>query len=243
MATLTSSNLEDYASLAGEEMQERLSKVVGRTENIVTPVEGDDIFPILHRRLFTTIGTEEQRRAVADAYADWYESLGDAVPASYREASYRDRLATAYPFHPELVDILTNRWGSLSGFQRTRGALRTLAHTVKALSQRQSQGPAHPSRRRHARRSGHPRRGPSFRRGELQGCPQRRHHPSRLDGPGGGPAARRRRSKSFGLATGLATTAFLNSFGSDKVLGASAAQMLVGVGRPGLSRGLDRGRA
>lgn len=36
VATLTSSHLEDYASLAGEEMQERLSKVVGRTENIVT---------------------------------------------------------------------------------------------------------------------------------------------------------------------------------------------------------------
>jgi hypothetical protein len=35
-----------------------------------------------------------------------------------------------------------------------------------------------------------------------------------------------------------ATTAFLNSFGSDRVLGASAAQMLLGVGRPGLSRGL-----
>src|SRR5581483_6745163 len=32
----------------------------------------------------------------------------------------------------------TNRWGSLSGFQRTRGALRTLAHTVKALSQARS---------------------------------------------------------------------------------------------------------
>ena len=44
--------------------------------------------------------------------------------------------------------------------------------------------------------------------------------------------------ESFGLATGLATTAFLNSFGSDRVLGASAAQMLIGVGRPGLSRGL-----
>jgi predicted AAA+ superfamily ATPase len=51
VATLTSSRLEDYASVAGEEMQERLSMVVGRTENIVTPVEGDDIFPILHRRL------------------------------------------------------------------------------------------------------------------------------------------------------------------------------------------------
>jgi uncharacterized protein len=178
VATLTSSNLEDYASLAGEEMQERLSKVVGRTENIVTPVEGDDIFPILHRRLFTTTGSEEQRRGVADAYADWYESLGDAVPASYREVSYRDRLATAYPFHPELVDILTNRWGSLSGFQRTRGALRTLAHTVKALSQRRSKAPLIHVGDVTLADQGDPRRGPSLCRGKLQGCPERGHYPS-----------------------------------------------------------------
>jgi predicted AAA+ superfamily ATPase len=115
VATLTSSNLEDYASVAGTDMELRLSKVVGRTENIVTPVEGDDIFPILHRRLFASIGPEDERRSVANAYADWYESLSDAVPASYRESTYRDRIAAAYPFHPELVDILTNRWGSLSG--------------------------------------------------------------------------------------------------------------------------------
>ena len=137
VATLTSSNLEDYASLAGEDMQERLSKVVGRTENIVTPVEGDDIFPILHRRLFATIGSAEDRRAVADAYADWYESLGDAVPASYREASYRDRMAAAFPFHPELVDILTNRWGSLSGFPADSGcAAYAGAHGEGALPAR-----------------------------------------------------------------------------------------------------------
>lgn len=42
----------------------------------------------------------------------------------------------------------------------------------------------------------------------------------------------------YRLATGLATTAFLNSFGAEKVVGASTQQMLIGVGRPGLSRGL-----
>src|SRR5207302_3288223 len=60
--------------------------------------------------------------------------------------------------------------------------------------------------------------------------------------PGGkGPEEDRRRGgqvEELHLATGLATTAFLNSFGSDRVLGASTAQMLIGVGRPGLSRGL-----
>lgn len=237
VATLTSSNLEDYASVAGEEMQERLSKVVGRTENIVTPVEGDDIFPILHRRLFTTIGSEAARRAVANAYADWYESLGDAVPTSHREASYRDRLAAAFPFHPELVDILTNRWGSLSGFQRTRGALRTLAHTVKALAQRHHAAPLiHP---------GDVALGDPGIRGEVIRFAGESYKAAlnadiiRPDSKA--PEEDHRRGgqvEALGLATGLATAAFLNSFGSDRVLGASAAQMLLGVGRPGLSRGL-----
>lgn len=237
LATLTSSHLEDYASAAGQEMFERLSKVVGRTENIVTPVEGDDIFPILHRRLFVDVGSQQQRRTVADTYADYYETLGDTVPASYRESSYRERLVAAYPFHPELVDILTNRWGSLSGFQRTRGALRTLAHTVKALVQ---QG--------HTHTLIHP--------GDVQlGDPGIRGEVLRFAGESYKAALNadvirpdskaqeedRRRGgqvEELRLATGLATTAFLHSFGSDRVLGASAAQMLVGVGRPGLSRGL-----
>ena len=39
------------------------------------------------------------------------------------------------------MDLLQNRWGSLSGFQRTRGALRLLGHTVKALCLRNSHAP------------------------------------------------------------------------------------------------------
>jgi len=30
----------------------------------------------------------------------------------------------AYPFHPALIEALRDRWGSISGFQRTRGVLR-----------------------------------------------------------------------------------------------------------------------
>ena len=237
VATLTSSRLEDYASVAGEEMQERLSMVVGRTENIVTPVEGDDIFPILHRRLFTTLGNIKYRRATANAYADAYESFSDALPTSYREAGYRERVVAAYPFHPELVDILTNRWGSLSGFQRTRGALRTLAHTVKSLSQHQHRGElilpgdvdlADVGIRAEVLRFA----GESYKaalnsdiiRADAKG-------PEEDDRRGG-------QAKEWHLATGLATTAFLNSFGAERVVGASTAQMLLGVARPGISRGL-----
>jgi len=239
IATLTSSRLEDYATLAGEEMQERLSKVVGRTENIVTPVEGDDIFPILHTRLFETVGDQSERRAVADAYGAWYEQMGDALPQQFRDPAYRDRIEHAYPFHPELIDILTNRWGSLSGFQRTRGALRTLAHTVKALAQRNQQSPlihagdmplADAGVRAEVIRFA----GESFKAALNADIIRRESKAAEEDRRRGGEV------EKYNIAVALATTAFLNSFGADKVVGASAPQMLIGVGRPnpGLSRGV-----
>ena len=237
VATLTSSRLEDYSTVAGEEMFERLSKVVGRTESIVTPVEGDDIFPILHTRLFESIGKQADRQAVADAYGAYYEQMGDAVPQSYRDPAYRDRIAGSYPFHPELIDILTNRWGSLSGFQRTRGALRTLAHTVKALSKRRHAGSLICSgdvplddagvRAEVLRFAGE-----SYKSALNADIIRDDSKAAAEDQRRGGDTARHR------VAVGLATSAFLHSFGADRVLGASTAQMLVGVGRPGLSRGV-----
>lgn len=239
LATLTSSRMEDYATLAGEEMQERLSRVVGRTENIVTPVEGDDIFPILHARLFESPGDDNTRKMVADAYGAYYESLGDVLPATYRDADYRKRIERAYPFHPELIDILTNRWGSLSGFQRTRGALRTLAHTVKALSQRNHAAPLiHPGdvpladagvRAEIIRFAGE-----SYKSALNADIIRNDSKSAEEDRRRGGEVERNH------IAVGFATTAFLNSFGSDRVLGASQPQMMIGVARPNdsLTRGV-----
>src|SRR5262249_48881361 len=157
-----------------------------------------------------------------------YESLGDALPATYRETNYQERLAAAFPFHPELVDILTNRWGSLSGFQRTRGALRTLAHTVKALCQRgDKQSLILP---------GDVTLADEKIRGEVLRFAGESYKAAlnadiiRSDSKA--PEEDRRRGgqvEELHLATRLATTAFLHSFGSDRVLGASAVQMLIGV--------------
>lgn len=237
VATLTSSRMEDYATISGQDMQERLSKVVGRTENIVTPVEGDDIFPILHTRLFNTVGDARDRQAVADAYMAYYDQLGDVLPSSFRDAAYGQRIVAAYPFHPEVIDILTNRWGSLSGFQRTRGALRTLAHTVKTLAQSKHKAPLiHPGdvplhdagvRAEVIRFAGE-----SYKAALNADIIREDSRAEQEDKRRGGDVARAQ------VAVGLATTAFLNSFGADKVVGASEPQMLMGVGRPGLSRGV-----
>ena len=186
--------------------------------------------------MFTSIGSEQERQEIADSFAEYYAGMRDALPGSYGDQSYRDRMANSYPFHPELVDILTNRWGSLSGFQRTRGALRTLAHTVKALSQAKSKSPMilagdMPLADAGVRAEVIKFAGDSYKAALNADIIRADSKAVEEDNRRGGQV------KEIRLARGLATTAFLDSFGPDKVYGASATQLLLGVGRPGLSRG------
>ncbi|WP_327325118.1 DUF499 domain-containing protein [Streptomyces sp. NBC_01210] len=237
VATLTASHLEDFASVNSEDLLERLSKIFGRTEATITPVEGDDIFPVLHTRLFKSLGSAAERRRVADAYGTYYsEQFGDALPPIYRDPDYRDRIEAAYPFHPELIDILTNRWGSLSGFQRTRGALRILSHTIKALYRE-----GHASPLIHA--GDLPLHDPGVRAEVLRFAGESYKAALNADIIRPNSRARQEDKRRGGeiaalrVTTGLATTAFVSSFSAERVVGASDAQMIVGVGRPGLSRG------
>ena len=49
--------------------------------------------------------------------------------------SYREEMIRAYPFHPELISVLYERWGTIPEFQRTRGVLRLLADVIATLYQ------------------------------------------------------------------------------------------------------------
>jgi len=73
-----------------------------------------------------------QRAAVLRAIE---RELGEDVPSSCREPAYRDQIIKAYPFHPELIDVLYERWGTIPEFQRTRGVLRLLADVIANLYQ------------------------------------------------------------------------------------------------------------
>src|SRR5437667_3477254 len=57
------------------------------------------------------------------------------VPSGCREPSYREEMLRAYPFHPELISVLYERWGTIPEFQRTRGVLRLLADVIATLYQ------------------------------------------------------------------------------------------------------------
>jgi len=116
-----------------EWMFQHMRKVLGRTELIETPVAEDEVFGVLKRRLFRSVGTERVAKRVVDAFTDYYAEYTRFFPEQLRRPQYRERMINAYPFHPEVVDLLYQRWGPHPQFQRTRGALRLLALVLRRL--------------------------------------------------------------------------------------------------------------
>jgi predicted AAA+ superfamily ATPase len=134
IATLTS-QLSEFFEEGGERVYESLEKVLGRVEKVRQTVEGTEIYEVIRRRLFENLGDPEHHRAAATVHWEMYKKLGEDVPLSCREPAYRDEIVKAYPFHPELIHVLYERWGTIPEFQRTRGVLRLLADVISNLYQ------------------------------------------------------------------------------------------------------------
>lgn len=139
VVTLPSSRLElfDEAAIAAHG---RLQRIMGRIETVRAPVEGVEVYEILRRRLFERVGSPAEHRRVAEAYWEYYQTHADDLPRGVWEPKYRELMVRAYPFHPELIAILYERWGSIPGFQRTRGVLRLLALVVAELYRKRHHG-------------------------------------------------------------------------------------------------------
>ncbi len=125
----------------GERALQNLQRIFGRVEAIYTPVEGEEVYEVIQRRLFDAPPDPVQARRVAEAYWELYRRLGDDVPRDAREPAYREKLQKAYPFHPELIDVLFERWSTFPTFQRTRGVLRFLAGVVADLYRKEHPAP------------------------------------------------------------------------------------------------------
>jgi len=115
----------------------KLQTVSGRIESIVQPVEGIEIYEVIRKRLFDNISTHKHRATVAQWFFSLYHDLGNAVPNEFKTTEYRTKIEKAFPFHPELIDVLYERWGSYPTFQRTRGVLRLLALVLSDLYKKQ----------------------------------------------------------------------------------------------------------
>ncbi len=132
LASLPESEVE-AGSQRGVAALRALEKTFGRVQALWKPVATEEAFEIVRRRLFEPVRDEQARATVCRAFADAYVAEGARLPSETQETRYFDRLAQAYPIHPEVFDRLYEDWTTIEGFQRTRGVLKLMAKVIYRL--------------------------------------------------------------------------------------------------------------
>lgn len=138
IATLPASAQELAASPISSQILTALENRITRVGANMKPVEDDEIFEVVRRRLFEDLGSADEIEKVISSYTVLYQSLFSEIPSYALKSEYKEKLKKSYPFHPELIDMFRLRWASNPFFQRTRGVLRILAAIVSDLWKRQN---------------------------------------------------------------------------------------------------------
>ncbi len=111
---------------------EEVNEIGRRQHKTITPTGENEIGKVLQHRLFTEVPDDTSREA-ADTYFQFYDQEDRQYPQEATDAGYVDVLAREYPFHPSLINALTDKIDTIPRFQRTRDALRLLARAVYYL--------------------------------------------------------------------------------------------------------------
>jgi len=118
-----------------------LDKLVSRNDAKKEPVSGDEVMKVVQRRLFQNIGDPAAIQEIANQQAELFRKFHESYAETDRDrqevqqqaAILAERIQLSYPFHPDLLDLMYHRWGTLPSYQRTRGALQFLASVVYSL--------------------------------------------------------------------------------------------------------------
>ena len=131
VASLLASDQNKHDDL-GQALQNDLFGVIRRQkEEGVQPVAKEDVAEVLRRRLFEPDSLRDSGSHNAHVIGV-VGALASLDPATRRRRSEEEeRFRKSYPFHPDLGDVFYSRWTQLTGFQRTRGILRTLATALR----------------------------------------------------------------------------------------------------------------
>lgn len=100
----------------------------------ITPVNpnGDELYHILRKRLFEQVGGEDENKRIAAAYRDALkEAVSMGLTSTSPESMYQ-RVSDAYPFHPDLRELV-GKFKENEGFQQTRGVIRLMQMVVANL--------------------------------------------------------------------------------------------------------------
>lgn len=130
-------------SFGNEGLLSALDKLVSRIDAKKEPVSGDEVMRVVQRRLFSNIGDTNTIQEIAKQQAEIFRKFRESYAETNREKQQvqqeadllAERILSSYPFHPDLIDLMYYRWGSLPSYQRTRGALQFLASVTYVLWQ------------------------------------------------------------------------------------------------------------
>ena len=108
-----------------DELQPRADRVVSKR----TPVNDEDIYVLMSRRLFESTDADAAEQA-ARAYRQVYEKTPGLYDPAVLTTEYLEQQRAAYPLHPEIIDVLYKKWSTAPDFPRTRATLQLLAGVV-----------------------------------------------------------------------------------------------------------------
>ncbi|MCC6533588.1 MAG: ATP-binding protein [Burkholderiales bacterium] len=116
----------------GNQVEHALYAIFQRVADAgIQPVERQDVAEVLRRRLFTPQSYSDKSGWKAQVVAA-LNGICELDDQSKRNRNQEEsRYTEAFPFHPELTDVLFEKWTMLEGFQRTRGVLRTFASALR----------------------------------------------------------------------------------------------------------------
>lgn len=107
-----------------------LAAIFTRVEAVWGPAGAEEVAAVARHRLFGPAAPGAE--ATCRAYAALYSAAGAPFPAECARPEYAQRLAAAYPLHPELLERLGAGFAPQPAFQGARGMLRLLAAAVRA---------------------------------------------------------------------------------------------------------------
>lgn len=145
---------QEFGGLEPAELQQELGvldDIRPRADRVVskrTPVADSEVYTLISRRLFKPADPAAVN-LVVDAYYEVYNKGRDQglyAPTVY-STDFRRQMVEAFPFHPELIDVLYKKWGAQADFPRTRTVLQLLANVV--ADQWQKRPPAHAIHSKH----------------------------------------------------------------------------------------------
>lgn len=123
----------------GVTVLDELEEILKRVDAVSIPLEVDNAFEVVRRRLFGPVLDEMERDQTCEAFRKMYQNARREYPDNVTEQDYLNRMKACYPIHPEIFDRLFQDWSAIPGFQRTRGVLRIMATYISRLYREQDQ--------------------------------------------------------------------------------------------------------